>query len=91
MIDQIVINPDPPISGGGITAFTAQVKTATSYGSAKNCFVGGGATVQYVATTSNAGEAAGTDVNLALVSTTSNISAATAGNIDVWITWHLLP
>lgn len=90
VIDTIIIETTTAVTGSTLSAATARVQTGNNYGSTKSVFTATGATVQYVINTSGYVEAAATDVNLALTTTGANLSAATAGEIDVYIQYRVL-
>jgi hypothetical protein len=94
VIDQTLVKPYVAVAGTSYSAATARVITATNnYGTAFDVFQAVGATVfdwdgthpkvENFATT--------TPVLLHMTSTGGNLSATTAGSIDVWVTWHQLP
>jgi hypothetical protein len=90
VIDSIVITPTVPVTGGNISAVTAQVTTLNNYGSALSVFTATGSKVAYVITTTGFVEPPNTAINLTLVSTGGNLSTATAGTVDVWINRRIL-
>jgi hypothetical protein len=89
IINSVEVQVTQAISGGGITAATAGVVSATpnTYGTATNAFIAGTTPAAvFEEAVGSAIEPGGTAVNLNFTSTTANLGTATAGIVDVWIT-----
>jgi hypothetical protein len=92
VINWVAIGVPAQIKGGGITAATAQVRTSgNTYGSAQDAFTAVVTpAIMYDIAAGSAVEAGGTAVNVRLTSTTSNLSAATSGHVDIWVSRTVL-
>jgi hypothetical protein len=93
VIDQTLTKPFVSVAGTSFSAATARVITANNnYGTAYDVFQAVGNTVSDFDGTHPHLEnfVAVTPVLLHMTSTGGNLSATTAGSIDVWITYHRL-
>lgn len=93
VIDQTTVKPFVAVAGTSFSAATARVITANNnYGTAYDVFQAVGNTVSDFDGTHPHLEnfVAVTPVLLHMTSTGGNLSATTAGSIDVWVTYHRL-
>lgn len=81
-----------PVVGASVSAATAQVATSNNtYGTAFNVFQASGAEVfDFSGTAKKENHSTGTVVNLSVTSTGANLSAVTAGTIQVWVEYIIL-
>jgi hypothetical protein len=94
VIDQTLVKPYVAVTGTSISAATGRVITANNnYGTAYNIHQTVGATVFDFDGTHPAVENIGSTTPLLfhVVTTGANMSAISAGSIDVWVTMHQLP
>ena len=89
VITSYLIKASTAVSGGSISAITAKPKmNATAVGSTVNCFTTAGAII--LPTDAKESLTAAIPLKITLTTTSDNLNAATAGQIDVVINYHVL-
>jgi len=85
---QVWIAPTIRLRGGGLSAVTAQVKGANSYGTTQDVYTTTSTVPvnKYIYAQGDPVESVNQAINLHLISTGDNLNMATSGQIDVWIT-----
>jgi len=94
-VRSVVIKHSTSFSGGSISAYTVSVGITgnlTKYAGAFNVYQATGSTVFQLATTQGIETfGAATDLKIAATSTGANLNVASAGSVDVWVEYGVLP
>lgn len=95
MIHQVVIKQSTAFAGTSVTAYTISIGIATNltkYSAAYNVFQAVSDTARSITQADDVESFTGaTSIKINAISTGANLSASTAGSVDVWVLSSLLP
>ncbi len=95
IIHSVIIKHTTSFTGGGLTGFTLSLGIAGSlakYATAFDVYQATGATATQASNSLDVENfSSATSIRLAAEGTNANVNAATAGSVDVYVLWGLLP